>query len=74
VSDHQISNWRLAISNFQGSIVASSMSITGMSSLIGYTGGALEGSPILDESDRRLAVRTGENFEQFRVDGHARTI
>ena len=36
--------------------------------------GALERGAVLDERDRRLAVRTGENFEQFRVDGHAGNI
>ena len=49
------------------------MSITGMSSLIGYTRlhvAHLSARAVLDERDRRLALRTGENFEQFRVDRH----
>ena len=66
-----------SISQFSrhSSIVASSISMTGMSSLIGYTRlhvRALERGAVLDERHRRLAVRTGENLEQFRVDGHAR--
>ena len=47
--------------------------MTGMSSLIGYTRlqvRALERRAVLDERHRRFAVRTGENLEQFRVDGH----
>ena len=55
------------------SIVASSISMTGMSSLMGYTRlhcGALQRSAVLDELDLRLAVRAGQDFEQFRIDGH----
>ena len=37
-------------------------------------GGALQRRAVLDERDGGLAVRTGKNFEQFRVDSHARTI
>ena len=39
-----------------------------------FARGALQRSSVFDERDRRLAVRTGENFEQFRVDGHAGNI
>jgi len=34
----------------------------------------LEPGAVLDERDGRLAVRTSENFEQFRVNGHAGNI
>jgi hypothetical protein len=38
------------------------------------TGRAFEGRAVLDEVYRRFAVGTGENLEQFRVNGHGRTI
>ena len=37
-------------------------------------GAALQRGAVVDERDRRFAVGTGENLEQFRVDGHARNI
>jgi hypothetical protein len=37
-------------------------------------GHAFEGGAVLDERHRRFAGRTGENFEQFRVDSHAGNI
>ena len=37
-------------------------------------GAAFERRAVFHESDRRFTVWTRENFEQFRVDRHARTI
>ena len=37
-------------------------------------GAALQRCAVLDEGDGCLAIRTGENFQQFWVDGHLRTI
>jgi len=37
-------------------------------------GTALQRGAVVDEGDRCFAVGTGENLEQFRVDGHARNI
>ena len=59
------------------SMVASSMSMTGMSSLMGYTRlhvAHLRPVPLLHERHRGFAVRTRENFEQLRVDGHGWNI
>ena len=35
---------------------------------------ALEGGVVFDQFDGRFAVRTGENFQQLRVDRHLRQI
>ena len=56
-------------------MVASSMSITGMSSLMGYTRlhvTHLSAVPFLTSATGRFALGTGQNFEQFRVDSHRR--
>ena len=37
-------------------------------------GAALERRAVLDQDHRRFAIRTGENFKQFWVDGHSWNI
>ena len=38
------------------------------------TGGAFERLSVLDERNRCLARRAGEDFEEFSVDGHGRIL
>src|SRR5690349_14122455 len=39
-----------------------------------FAGRTLERGSVLDERHRRLAIRAGENLEQFGIDGHGPTI
>ena len=69
-----IRNLQSEISRFDGGLVDQHHRDIVLDGVDAMAGAALQRRAILHERDGRFAVRTGKNFKQFRVDGHAGTI